>query len=160
MNNFAFIDNQNLYCAMKEINRDFDYKRFRIYIKDKFSINKAYIFIWYRVWNESLYTKFQDMWYIIIFKPTLETKNWIIKWNCDAELVLHTMINFNEFEKAIIVSWDWDFHCLVEYLQDNWKLLKVLIPRSDRYSALLRKFKDSLFYINHPGIKNKLTKLQ
>jgi hypothetical protein len=73
-------------------------------------------------------------------------------------LVLHTMINLNEFEKAIIVSWDWDFHCLVEHLEIKWKLLKIMISRKDKYSALLRKFYKNIFFVNDPKIKNKITK--
>lgn len=158
MNNYAFIDSQNLYCAMRDIWRDLDYRRFRIYLKDKFKVTKAFIFIGYRAGNQALYTQFQKDGYIVIFKPTLETKDGVIKGNCDAELVLHTMIEYASFEKAVIISGDGDFYCLVEHLLKEEKLLKVLIPRRDKYSALLRKFREHLFYINQRDLKKKITK--
>ncbi len=49
------------------------------------------------------------------------------------------MIEYNNFEKAIIVSNDGDFHCLIEYLELNNKLLKILVPNR-KYSKLLNKF--------------------
>ena len=63
----------------------------------------------------------------------------------DAELVLHTMIEYPNYDKAIIVSGDGDFHCLVEYLDQKHKLLKVIAPNKN-YSSLLRKFRQ---YIVH-----------
>ena len=157
-NNFAFIDSQNLYCAMRDIWRNLDYKKFRIYLRDKFQVSKAFFFIWYMPGNEALYTEFQQAGYILIFKPTLKTKDWIVKGNCDAELVLHTMLEYNSFDKAIIVSGDWDFHCLIEHLHKHWKLEKVIIPRSDKYSALLRKFSWKLFYLSQVWIQSKICK--
>jgi len=85
-----------------------------------------------------LYTSLQQWGYIVIFKPTLEIKG-VVKGNCDAELILHCMIQKDNFNKAIIVSNDGDFHCLVEYLLEQKKLLKLITP-SKNYSSLLRKF--------------------
>ena len=103
-----------------------------------------------------MYTKLQDSWYIIIFKPTLELKSWKTKWNVDAELVLHTMIQYNNFNKAIIISWDWDFYCLIEYLIKNKKLFKMLIPNKNKYSSLLKRFYNNLVFLNHPDLKIKI----
>lgn len=38
----------------------------------------------------------------------------VTKGSVDAELVLHTMIQWDNFDKAIVVSSPGDFHCLVE----------------------------------------------
>lgn len=157
MKNYAFIDWQNLNLGIKSQWRDIDLKRFRIYLKDKFKVTSAYYFLWYVPWNESLYTYLQSIWYILIFKPTLQI-DWKIKWNCDAELVLHTMINYTEFEKAIIITWDWDFHCLIEYLEENSKLLKVIIPDQRNYSSLLRKFWSYLFFLSYKSLIPKICK--
>jgi uncharacterized LabA/DUF88 family protein len=59
--------------------------------------------------------------------------------NVDAELVLHTILEYPHYDKAIIVSGDGDFHCLVEYLASKHKLLHIFTPNK-RYSSLLRKF--------------------
>lgn len=107
--------------------------------------------------NEAKYASLQQMGYMIIFKPTLETKKGIIKGNCDAELVLHSMIEYPEYDKAIIVSGDGDFHCLIEYLEKQNKLLMVGIPQRHRYSSLLRKFRQYFFFVSDVKEKVQLT---
>jgi len=44
-NNIAFIDAQNLHLGTQTENWKIDFKRFRIYLKDKFKINEAYFFL-------------------------------------------------------------------------------------------------------------------
>ncbi len=39
--NFAFIDSQNLNLGVKKLGWDLDYKRFRIYLREKFCISKG-----------------------------------------------------------------------------------------------------------------------
>ena len=138
-NNYAFIDSQNLNLGIKSLGWKIDWKKFRIFLKDKYAINKAYLFIGYKPGNESLYSFLQVAGYICVFKPTLELPSGEVKGNVDAELVLHTMIEFVSFEKAIIVSGDGDFYCLVEYLIKNNKLKKLLVPNKNHYSALFKK---------------------
>jgi len=141
-NNFAFIDSQNLNLGVKSQGWIFDWRKFRQYLRNKYSITKAYLFIGHVSGNESLYAFLQECGYILILKPTLERKigkKVVIKGNVDAELVLHTMIQYKNYDQAIIVSGDGDFHCLVEHLVEKEKLFHILTPNS-HYSGLLRKF--------------------
>ncbi len=99
--------------------------------------------------------------YIVIFKPTIDYKHRDkerTKGNVDAELVLHSMIEYPNYDKAIIVSGDGDFHCLIEYLEKKGKLLKIIIPNRKRYSALLRKFRRYFVYLDN--LEKKLGKRQ
>ncbi|MBU1152975.1 NYN domain-containing protein [bacterium] len=158
-NNYAFIDSQNLNLAIKDCGWELDFARFYIYLKDKYKVTKAFLFIGYVAGNEALYTFLQKAGYIIIFKPTLYYKKEGVeraKGNVDAELVLHTMIEYPNYDKAVIVSGDGDFHCLIEYLEKKRKLLHILIPNPNKYSALLRKFHKYYIYINH--LEKKLGK--
>jgi hypothetical protein len=66
------------------------------------------------------------------------------------------MIEYSNYDKAIIVAGDGDYHCLIEYLEKNSKLLRVLIPNSKKYSALLRKFHTYFNYLD--GLEKKLGK--
>lgn len=75
-----------------------------------------------------------------MFKPTLQYRDGSTKGNCDAELVLQAMIDYTEYEKAVIITGDGDFYCLVKYLHEEGKLAKVLVPNSYKYSALLKRF--------------------
>ncbi|MBP9817364.1 NYN domain-containing protein [Candidatus Shapirobacteria bacterium] len=139
---FAFIDSQNLNLGVKSQGWELDWSKFRQYLRNKYNVSTAYLFIGHVNGNESLYTYLQKCGYILILKPTLEHKvgnKIVVKGNVDAELVLHTMIEFSHFEKAVIVSGDGDFHCLVEYLVSKDKLLRVLAPNRN-YSGLLREF--------------------
>lgn len=150
--NYAFIDSQNLNITVQKLGWKLDFKKFRTYLKNKYKVEKAFLFIGYVPGNERLYEYFQKSGYIVIFKPTL-TQNGVIKGNCDAELVLHCMIEFDAFEKAVIVSNDGDFHCLLEYLVEKNKLLKLITP-SQKFSSLLRKF--AKYIVSVPLLRKKV----
>lgn len=157
-NNYAFIDSQNLNLGVRSQGWILDFARFRVYLKDKYAVTKAFLFIGYVAENQVLYTKLQQARYIVIFKPTLEVTmegRVIIKGNVDAELVLHAMIEYQNYEKAVIVSGDGDFHCLIEYLVEQNKLRKIVVPNK-RYSTLLRKF--SMHIVSISLMKDKLQK--
>lgn len=147
---YAFIDSQNLNLGVRSQGWTLDFARFRVFLKDKYKVEKAYLFIWFIEDNQLLYTYLQKSGYICIFKPTLRTnqhKKITVKGNVDAELVLHTMIEYPNYNKAIIVSGDGDFYCLVEHLEGKNKLLKVIVPNR-KYSSLLKRFRS---YIVHVG---------
>jgi uncharacterized LabA/DUF88 family protein len=138
-NNYAFIDSQNLNLAIREQGWRLDWQKLRVYLKDKYGISKAYIFIGYIRGNEALYTFLQKAGYVCIFKPVLELSEGKVKGNVDAELVLHTMLEIEHYRRAIIVSGDGDFYCLIEHLLKVDKLEKVLIPNKNKYSGLLKR---------------------
>jgi uncharacterized LabA/DUF88 family protein len=153
-NNYAFIDSQNLNLAIREQDWELDFKRFRKYLEDKYRVNKAFIFIGYIATNESLYTSLQEYGYILIFKPTLSLPDGRVKGNIDAELVLHAMIEFPNYNKAVVVTGDGDFHCLIEYLKRQRKLLRLIVPNRYKFSSLLRKFGSDIVFMN--DLKAKL----
>ncbi len=143
LKNCAFIDSQNLNLSIQNLGWKLDFRKFRVYLKEKYKVKNAFIFIGHVSGNEPLYTFLQKVGYIVVFKPTLEYKKngrCYTKGNVDAELVLHTMIEFNNYNRAIIVSGDGDFYCLVEYLISKDRLKKILIPDQARCSVLLKRF--------------------
>ncbi|MCU0666944.1 MAG: NYN domain-containing protein [Candidatus Omnitrophica bacterium] len=148
LNNYAFIDSQNLNLAIREQGWKLDFNRFRRYLEDKYGIAKAFIFIGYLPTNESLYTSLQKQGYILIFKPTLTLSDGRVKGNIDAELVLHAMLEYNSYNKAVVVTGDGDFHCLIEYLKKQNKLEKLIVPNRHQFSSLLRKFAPDLAFMN------------
>jgi len=154
--NYAFIDSQNLNLGVRSQGWRLDFQKFRILLKDKYKVEKAFLFIGFIDKNKNLYQFLSKSGFKIIFKPTVEYKeksNKQIKENIDAELVLHTMIQLPNFKKAIIVSGDGDFHCLIKYLKSKNKLRGILVPNK-KYSSLLKEFG---FYITNIGLfKNRL----
>ena len=155
-NNYAFIDSQNLNLSIRSLGWKVDFRRFRIYLQEKYHVKKAYLFIGYMPQNVDMYTALQDYGFICIFKPTLTNKDGTTKGNCDAELVLHAMIQYDNFDKAVIVSGDGDFQCLAKYLFEKDKLGAILVPNQKKYSALLKFdiFKPYLRFIS--DLKTKL----
>jgi uncharacterized LabA/DUF88 family protein len=146
--NFAFIDSQNLNLSIKEQGWVLDFKRFRKYLEDKYQVGRAFLFIGYVPQNQALYTKLQEDGYILVFKPTLTLPDGRVKGNIDAELVLHAMIEYQHYEKALIVTGDGDFYCLVDYLRKQGKLLKLMIPNRKKYSSLFAKHMECTVFMN------------
>jgi len=153
-NNYAFIDSQNLNLSIQEQGWKLDFGRFRKYLKDQYGVDKAFLFIGYVATNQNLYISLQNYGYILVFKPTLILPSGKPKGNVDAELVMHTMIEYPNYDKAIIVTGDGDYYCLLDYLRKNSKLLRLIIPNRYKYSALLRKFAGQIAFMN--GLKGKL----
>lgn len=139
-NNYAFIDSQNVYLSIRGQGWAIDWARFRIYLKERYSVSKAFLFIGYIEGNNDLYTKLQDAGFICIFKPVLKYKDGTVKGNVDAELVLNAMLQYQNYDKAAIITGDGDFYCLIQHLKEKNKLKTVLVPNSKKYSALLKRF--------------------
>ena len=159
---YAFIDSQNLNLGVLNLGVldsgwKIDFVRFRVYLKDKFGVTQAFLFIGYLPGNESLYTSLQAAGYLLVFKPTLVIKKngrETVKGNVDAELVLHAMIEWANYGQAVIVTGDGDFHCLLEHLEKHEKLSHLIIPNRRKFSALLRKFRNKFVFVD--GLRNKL----
>lgn len=154
LNNYAFIDSQNLNLAIRSQGWVLDFRKFRIYLRDKYKADKAFLFIGYMPQNQDLYTGLQKDGYILVFKPTLVSPEGKVKGNVDAELVLHTMIEYPNYDKALIVTGDGDFYCLVDYLIKHDKLLKLIIPNKEKFSSLFRKLMPHIVFMN--DLRNKL----
>lgn len=154
--NYAFIDSQNINLSVRALGWKLDWKRFRVYLKDRYGVEKAFLFIGYVEGNNELYTTLQDAGFLCIFKPTLKYQDGTTKGNCDAELVLQAMHELPKYQRAVIATGDGDFYCLVKYLLEHDKLEQVLIPNRDKYSALLKRFgKKRLAFMN--DLENKLS---
>ncbi|MBI3602329.1 MAG: NYN domain-containing protein [Candidatus Omnitrophica bacterium] len=147
-NNYAFVDSQNLNLGIREQGWVLDFKRFRIYLLENYSVTKAFLFIGYVPENQWLYTALQKEEFILIFKPTLNLPGGKVKGNVDAELVLHTMIEYPNYDQALIVTGDGDFACLIEYLLKKQKLLRLMVPDRNRYSSLLARLRPKIVFMN------------
>jgi len=146
--NYAFIDSQNLNLGVRSLGWTLDFRKFRLYLKNKYNVQKAYLFIGQLPGNEGLYLSLQEAGYILIFKPTVELPDGVVKGNVDAELVLHSAaVQYKNYDKAIIVSGDGDFTCLVEFLDTKGKLLNVM-PPNKHFSSLLRRYNHYIIRID------------
>ncbi len=157
-NNYAFIDSQNVYKGTRrDLGWKLDWTRFRVYLKHKYDITSAYLFIGFMPEHNDIYDELQKAGFILKFKPVLPNGKDGVKGNVDADLVLQAMIDYPNYDRAVLVSSDGDFYSLARYLYDNKKLLAVLSPHRKKCSALLRKSaKDKMVYMDK--LENKLSK--
>lgn len=148
---YAFIDSQNLNLGTKkDIYRNkkkvyngwhLDFNKFRVYLKDKFRVTKAFLFIGFIKENQSLYNDLKRFGYNLVFKPTTKDEFGKPKGNIDAELVLYcAAVEYNNYDKSVVVSGDGDFRCLHEYLENKNKLFAIVIPNKKSESSLLKPF--------------------
>lgn len=56
------------------------------------------------------------------------------------------IIEEKDFDKIVLVTWDWDYIKLINYLISKNLLKKILFP-NNKYSSLYKKIKDN-FWIN------------
>jgi uncharacterized LabA/DUF88 family protein len=151
---YAYIDSQNLNVTTQKDGWKMNWAKFRQWLTDEYGVTKAYMFIGYVPEFESMYEQLHDQGYAIVLKPTFDMtrpqpeegeeskddhEKKPVKGNIDAELVLWAMKDFNTYDKAIVVSGDGDFYCLVEYLDEQNKLLHLLAP-TRKYSSLYNKY--------------------
>ena len=139
LSNYAFIDSQNLNLSINKLGWKLDYKKFRTYLKEKYLVEKAYIFIGFVSLNQKLYDNLQEAGFLLKFKPTIPDANGKFKGNIDADLVLNTLLEIDTYDKAVIVSSDGDFYSVVQYLYENNKLETVLSPDRKHCSSLLKQ---------------------
>lgn len=88
---------------------------------------------------------------LLVHKPTVkyyENDKQTMKGNVDAELVLHcTAIEYENYDKAVIITSDGDFRCLLEFLKNRDKLERVIAP-TRFYSSLLQKFRSDIISLS------------
>ncbi|GAC1387123.1 MAG: NYN domain-containing protein [Candidatus Saccharimonadales bacterium] len=159
---YAFIDSQNLNQSIQRLGWKMDWHKFRSFLTDRYGVTHAYMFIGYVPEFEAMYQQLHETGYLIVLKPTYDMtrprpddksvneegnhektddEKKPTKGNIDADLVLWAMKELGNYSKAVIVSGDGDFYSLVEYLDAQNKLLKLLAP-SMFYSNLYNKYED------------------
>ena len=150
-NNFAYIDGANLHKGVRSLDWEFDYKRFRVWLKDKYGVSQAYLFLGMMPKYKDLYTKLQEFGYTLVFKDVIYVGDGKAKGNCDANIIVHAMQNTyeNKFDKAILISSDGDYTPLVKFLIEKNKMEVILSPyETKKCSVLLKRTGVKISYIS------------
>ena len=144
-----YIDGNNLYRGAKELGFEIDYKKFRGWLRQKYSPANVYLFIGLVPSRVSFYEYLQECGFILIFKQTISVEG-TIKGNCDAELVLKAVSDFytKAFTKCTLITGDGDFGCLVEFLQDNNAIDMIISPNENKCSILLKNKNTEITFLN------------
>jgi uncharacterized LabA/DUF88 family protein len=151
---YAFIDSQNLNVSTQKLGWKMDWAKFRMFLAEKYGVTQAFMFIGYVPEFEDMYVQLHETGYSVVLKPTFDMTrprqeekdgkeksedDKPVKGNIDADLVLWAMKEISNYDKAVIVSGDGDFYALIEYLDQQNKLHKILAP-SGHYSGLFNRF--------------------
>jgi len=150
-NNYAYIDGANLHKGVASLGWRLDYARFRVWLTEKYNVEKAYIFMGLIPRYSNLYKYLQEVGFILVYKEVVYDNSGKAKGNCDADLVLHTVRDTfeKEFNKIILVMSDGDYAGLVKFLLEKEKLLSILSPRNkDKCSILLKRTNARISYLN------------
>lgn len=147
---YAYIDAANLHRGVIALQWRLDYKRFRVWLTEKYGVKRAYLFIGLVPKYKDLYTYLQEAGFTLVFKETVYDGNGNVKGNCDADLVLRAARDVYEqnCDSAVLVSSDGDYACLVKFLMEKNKLRIVLSPsNSSKCSILLKRTGASITYL-------------
>lgn len=148
--NFAYIDAANLHKGVKNLGWELDYARFRIWLKEKYNVTQAYLFIGLIPKNKDLYTALQRAGFVLVFKEITYDGLGKVKGNCDADLVLQAARDLYEadYNKAILISSDGDYASLVKFLDTRGKFKTVLSSEPPgKCSILLKKIGVKIAYV-------------
>jgi len=70
-NNFAYIDGANLHKGIESSGWKLDYRKFRVWLLEKYGVKKAYIFIGLIPKYSDLYKYLQECGYTLVFKEVV-----------------------------------------------------------------------------------------
>jgi uncharacterized LabA/DUF88 family protein len=145
----VYIDGANLDRSSRDLGYTIDYKKFCVWLKQKYSAENIYYFIGYVKKYDYLYRNLRRAGFKPIFKEALKNSQGEIKGNCDAELVVQSVMDFyeNRTSRFILVTGDGDFRCLVDFLISKKVTTLILIPNRKKFSTLLRQSKGSLTFL-------------
>ena len=143
--NYAFIDGQNFYKSLQALEKEvealevkLDLNEFRVHLTEKHAVKVAHYFIGYVPESKSLYDDLRRQGYELKFKEVATHGN-EIKGNVDVNLTFQSMVDYENYAKAVIIASDGDYACLVEYLHDKGKLECLIACSRGGCSYLLRK---------------------
>ena len=136
----AFLDAQNIHQAVRQQGWQYDFRKLRIYLRDKYGVDEAFFFIGMVPRNHRLYQLIQQAGYTLMFKEVAVMQTGEIKGNVDVNLTLHAATTLSDYDEAVLVSADGDFSPLVQYWQDHDKFRAILSPATQsRTSKFLKR---------------------
>lgn len=163
--NYAFIDGQNLHMGTTKTDPSWkiDFKKFRIFLKDRYRVEIAYYFLGCVIEEKrDLYLKIQEAGFILVFREHNAAMIGKKKGNVDADIVFSIMKKLYEkedFDKIVLISGDGDYKRMVDFLIEEKRFKKVLFPNKKFASSLYKKLGAEYFdYLDKEDIKDKIKK--
>ena len=129
-NNYAYIDGANLHNGARQLGWTLDYGKLRVWLREKYSVSKAYLFLGMIPKYKNLYVHLQEAGFTLIFKEVTYDGEGKAKGNCDADLVVKAMKDAYESnaDRIVLVTSDGDYVSLVSFLIEKKKMYTILSP--------------------------------
>lgn len=139
--NYAYIDGANLHNGIKSQGWTLDYRKLRVWLREKHAVSDAYLFMGLIPKYREMYKDLQEAGYILVFKEVVYDGNGKPKGNCDADLVLQATRDYFEkkYDKAIIITSDGDYASLITLLLEKNALKILLSPAVENKCSILLK---------------------
>ena len=132
-----FIDNSNLFYVQRKLMTRIDY----LSLRDYFDAQEAYVYMSLNPENisEQRFRRFleQNNFHVCVDKMTTR-QDGSKKANLDVEIALDMFSRANDYDVAILISGDGDFHFLVERLRRMGKYV-VIVGLDGMTSAVIKK---------------------
>jgi uncharacterized LabA/DUF88 family protein len=163
--NYCYIDGQNLHLGTANTKPAWhvDLYRFRVYLREKYHVEKAFYYLGYvqeGIKIEQLYETIQNAGFILVFRQHNSAMIGNKKGNVDSDIVLSVMKRLQkdtDFDKIVLVSGDGDYKMLVDYLIEEGKLEKILFPNRKFRSSLYKQIGAQYFaYLDDKDVKKKI----
>lgn len=164
--NIAFIDGQNLHMgtAKREIDPwKVDLYRFRKYLTDKYRVKVAYYYVGLMDDGyDELYDIIQRAGFLLRFRPHSASMTSTKKGNVDSDIIFHIMkalYKRENFDKIFLVSGDGDYKLLVDFLIEEGRFSKILLPWKRSASSLYKEIGGRYVdHLDYPDIRDKIEK--
>jgi uncharacterized LabA/DUF88 family protein len=153
----AYIDGANLHKGVESSLWKLDYRKFRFWIRQKFNIADAHLFIGLIPKHANLYTALQNIGYTLVFKEVVYDGDGRVKGNCDADLVLRAARDYFEqgITSVVLVSSDGDYAPLIKFWLEKKVRCAIISPAStSKCSVLLKRTGVPIVYLEE--VKHKL----
>ena len=165
MKNYCYVDGQNLHLGTANTDPSWhvDLYKFRIYLREKYNVQKAFYYLGYvqeGVKIEQLYENIQNAGFILVFRQHNSAMIGTKKGNVDSDIIFSVMKRLqkdSDFDKIVLVSGDGDYKMLIDYLIEESKLEKLLFPNKKFRSSLYKQIGAPYFaYLDDKDVKKKI----
>ncbi len=161
--NIAFIDGQNLHLGTSGHGNKWhiDYKKFRLYLKDKYNVTEAYYYMGFlRETEQELYTNLQLAGFVLKFREHTSLMIGKKKGNVDSDIIFDVMKRIADRTltgKVVLVSGDGDYKKMIDYLLKHNKLKHILFPNKRFASSLYKSIGSDYFSnLDDDDVKKKI----
>lgn len=142
-----------------------DLQRLRVYLHDLYQVDRAYYYLGYVQNDEvyqSLYEEIQTAGFVLVFREHNSAMLGTKKGNVDSDIIFSVMKRLykkEDFDNVVLVSGDGDYKMLVDFLIEEKKLKKLLLPKQ-RYASSLYKVLGAEYFadLSNPDVRRKIEK--